>query len=171
MSLAQLSESLVVSRRVQPSLVRDKLLHSSLRSDLLPLLFSPPAADSHPSVPASVCPSFRTSTDSPQSEICCLIGRKMHLRPPSCPPRSSSPPGGSRALRFKKALGAAATPPAVCGGTPRTGGPTPPAARPPPCPGSAGSCAVRGWRRRPTGKHTGRHPINSSHLFSNLIFK
>lgn len=159
MSLAQLSESLVVSRRVQLSLpfplssvrleencsVRP-FIHTSVRSTSLlqPL--------SHPSVPPHVHQLLSVK------EICCLGGRKNAAALVLQSTR------GQQAWRFKRALGAAAAPPAVCGGTPRIGGPSPPAARPPPCPGSAGSCAAPGWRRHPTGNHRGRIPMDYIHL-------
>lgn len=44
-----------------------------------------------------------------------------------------------------RSLQAPSGPPAVSGGTSRIGESQPPAARPPPCPGTAGSYAARGW--------------------------
>lgn len=161
MSLAQLSESLVVSRRVQPSLpsplssvrleencsVRP-FIHTSVHSTSLlqPLRVIPP------SLRQSVLPHVHQLLSV--KEICCLGGRKNAAALVLQSTR------GQQARRFKRALGAAAAPPAVCGGTPRIGGPSRPAARPPPCPGSAGSCAAPGWRRHPTGNHRGRIPMD-----------
>lgn len=65
---------------------------------------------------------------------------------------ASSPPGGSSAAwwRSKRSLRAPSGPPAVSAGTSRIGESQPPAARPPPCPGTAGSYATPGWWRHPT---------------------
>lgn len=107
MSLAQLSESLVVSRRVQPSLpsplssvrleencsVRP-FIHTSVRSTSLlqPLRVIPP------SLRQSVLPHVHQLLSV--KEICCLCVGKTQ------PPWSSSPPGGSRpgALRGHSVL-------------------------------------------------------------------
>lgn len=57
-----------------------------------------------------------------------------------------------------RSLWAPSGPPAVSVGTSRTGEPRPPAARPPPCPGTAGSYAALGWWRRPTEKNKRKKP-------------
>lgn len=60
--------------------------------------------------------------------------------------RSSSPVS----WRSKEAPGAPSEPPPVSVDTTGTGERSPPSAPPPLCRVSAGSCAVQGWRRRPT---------------------
>lgn len=51
-----------------------------------------------------------------------------------------------------RSLWAPSGPPAVSVGTSRIGESRPPAARPPPCPGTAGSYAAPGWWTHPTEK-------------------
>lgn len=79
---------------------------------------------------------------------------KFHLHRKKNSP-ASGPPGGSSAAwwRSTRSLRAPSGPPAVSAGTSRIGEPQPPAARPPPCPGTAGSYAAPGWWRRPTENH------------------
>lgn len=79
---------------------------------------------------------------------------KFHLHRKKNSP-ASGPPGGSSAAwwRSTRSLRAPSGPPAVSAGTSRIGESQPPAARPPPCPGTAGSSGAPGWWRRPTENH------------------
>ena len=66
----------------------------------------------------------------------------------------------------KRALWAPSAPPAVPGGRPHIGGSPPPSVLPPPCPGSAGSCAAQEWRMHPTGNRNKQTLVSQEMYFA-----